>query len=458
MIKDFVSKVKKGEIDVVEHTKKVLAKIKKLNEEYNYFNVISEEEALKQAEEVQKNPKGKLCGVPVSVKDCIVVKDVESRAGSNILDGYVPVFDATAIEQVKKEGGIIIGKTAQDAFGFGSFSVNVGVNMKVPLNPVDKDRSCGGSSGGSGGITAIADFPHISLGESTGGSIESPASFCGVIGFCPTYGLVSRYGLMDYGNSLDKIGPMSKSIKDVALMLNVIAGFDDKDSTSVEKDKEDYEKYLKDDVKGLKIGVVSDFMGDEKCSPEIVGAIVDRNVVINTSPLHLATYYIIAMSEASTNLAKYCGMRYGKHGEMDEGFNDYFSKVRSENLNDESKRRIVVGTFARMSGFRDAYYIKAAKVRTMIIDEYKKAFEKYDVLVSPVTPYVAPKFSDIDKMTPLQNYMADIMTAGPNLAGIPHMSFPVGEDSQGMPVGMMVMAKHFAEKELIKVGTVLEDD
>ena len=466
-VKEFISKVNKNEIDLVENTKKILSEVKKLDGEYHFFNVISEESALEQAKKVNK--KGKLAGLVVSVKDCICVKDVESKAGSRMLSGYKPVFDATIISKLREEGAIIIGKTAQDVFGFGSFSVNVGLDMKIPLNPFDKARSCGGSSGGSGGITQKASFPHISLGESTGGSIEAPASFCGVIGFCPTYGRVSRYGLIDYGNSFDKIGPMARSMYDVALMLEIIAGYDPKDSTSLDEPVEEYTKYVGKSIAGMKIGLIKDSIGegvDESVKKAILNAVEvlkEKGAVISEVELPLnfeygvSTYYLLAMCEASTNLAKLCGMRYGVHDKFEGSFNDYFSKVRSENFNEESKRRIIIGTFARMSGFRDAYYIKAAKIRTMIINEYKKLFEKYDCLISPVAPTVAPKFEDIKKMMPIQNYMADIMTVGPNLAGIPHASVPIGNDPKTkMPIGLQIMADHLQEGKVIQLGSVFE--
>ena len=405
-----------------------------------------------------KNAKGRLAGLPVSIKDNICVKGIESRAGSKILEDYHPSFNATAVQKVIDEGGIIIGKTAQDAFGFGSFSVNVGLGMDVPLNPFDKSRSCGGSSGGSGGITQKASFPHISLGESTGGSIESPASFCGVIGFCPTYGRVSRYGLIDYANSFDKIGPMAKSFKEIALMMNVISGYDNKDSTSVFVKGENYLDYV--GKKGqLKIGIINDFFNgtDDKIIDTIMSKVpyYDNVKLPITVKYGLPTYYLLALSEASTNLAKYCGMRYGSSSELKGSFNEYFASVRSANFNEETKRRILLGTFARMSGYRDAYYLKAAKVRTLIINEYKKLFKKYDILVSPVTPFVAPKFTEISKMSALQNYMADIMTVGPNLAGIPHASVPVGFKDD-LPIGMMIMSDHLKEGKLIQFGSSIK--
>ena len=252
-VQEFIKKVHSKEIDVVEHTHKVLDEIKKINSEYNYFNTISDDLAIKQAELVKKNPKGKLAGLPVSIKDCICVKSVESTAGSKILKGYYPIFNATSVQKIIDEGAIIIGKTSQDEFGFGSFSTNVGLGFKIPLNPFDKSRSCGGSSGGAAGISQKIKSPHIAFGESTGGSIVNPASFCGVFGLCPTYSRVSRYGLIDYSNSLDKIGSISKSVYDSALLLNIISGFDDKDSTSLNVPVDDFTKYLDKDVKNLKV-------------------------------------------------------------------------------------------------------------------------------------------------------------------------------------------------------------
>ncbi|MBW2995748.1 aspartyl/glutamyl-tRNA amidotransferase subunit A [Candidatus Woesearchaeota archaeon] len=468
---DFVSQVRAGKIDVVEHTKKVIEQCKKINKEYNYFNVICEKEAIAQAKEVAKNPDGKLAGVIVSVKDCICVKGVETASGSRILEGYKPVFDATVIERVKKEGGIIIGKTAQDEFGFGGFSVNVGVDYKVPLNPFDKKRACGGSSGGSGGISQLADFPHISLGESTGGSIVNPASFCGVIGFCPTYGRVSRYGLLDYGNSLDKIGPMGKHMEDIALMMEVIAGYDDNESTCLDVPVEDYSKQVGVDVSGMKVGIIKEAFTEgtdkavEKAIRKKIAELEGLGVKCEEVSLPIGvkygipTYYMTAPSEASTNLARYCGMRYGKHEKLEGGFNEYFSKVRSKNLGKEAKRRIMLGTFARMAGYRDAYYMKAMKVRTKIIEEYNKAFKNYDVLVCPTVPMLPPKFEEIDKLTVIQNYMIDVLTVAPNLAGLPHMNIPVGFEGKGkeseLPVGMMLIGKHLDENSLIRLGGAL---
>ncbi|MBR9690653.1 Asp-tRNA(Asn)/Glu-tRNA(Gln) amidotransferase subunit GatA [Candidatus Woesearchaeota archaeon] len=466
-IKDHIKKVQRGEIDIVDATKKALSELKKTDNEFNYMNIISEELALSQAKAVKKNTKGKLAGLFITAKDAILVAGVESRGGSKILDGYTPPFSSTAIKRCVEQGAIILGKTAQDEFGFGAFCTNVGVGFKTPKNPFDKNRATGGSSGGAGGISQLAGFPHIALGESTGGSIVNPASFCGVYGLCPTYGRVSRYGLLDYGNSLDKIGPMGKDIGGVALVLEVISGRDKKDSTTLLDKVDNYSSYLKKDIKGMKIGIIKETFGKgvdnavekkvEKAIEKLkaLGAKVEKISLPTTLKYGISTYYIIATSEASTNLAKYCGMKYGKEEMLKGNFNEYFSDVRAKNLGEEAKRRIMLGTFARMSGYRDAYYIKALKARTKIIDEYKSKFKTYDALISPTTPMLVPTFDKISKLTPLQNYMADIMTVGPNLAGLPHINIPVGFE-KGTPVGMMITADHLKEGKLFSVAKALE--
>tara|TARA_Y100000310_G_scaffold343706_1_gene452594 strand:+ start:1399 stop:2802 length:1404 start_codon:yes stop_codon:yes gene_type:complete len=463
---EFIKKIQNKEIDVVEHTHKVIEETKKINKEYNYLNVISEDSAIEQAKQISTSPKGKLAGLPVSIKDCICVKDVESRAGSKILEGYKPLFDATAVEKLKAEGAIIIGKTSQDEFGFGGFSTNVGIDFKIPLNPFDKERSCGGSSGGSAALTQKATFPHISLGESTGGSIVNPASFCGVIGLCPTYGRVSRYGLLDYANSLDKIGPMTRTIEDTALALQVISGYDQKESTSLNTKVENFISCPNKENKNIKIGVIKESLAegvDKSVKNKVWDSIKQlehkgikyEEVSLPITMKHsLAAYYLIATAEASTNLAKYCGMRYGKHEHLEGSFNEYFTKVRSKNLGQEAKRRIILGTFARMAGFRDAYYLKATKVRTLIIEEYKKLFKKYDALIGPTVPILPPKFKDIEKLSLLENYMIDVLTVGPNLAGLPHINIPVGHENN-LPIGMMLTADHLNEGKLLQIGSAL---
>jgi len=474
-IKDYIEKIKNDEIDVVEYIYKVIEQCKELNNDHFYFNTISQDLALHQAKAIKKLIKGndkfvkgkKLLGVPISVKDSICVKGIESTAGSRILKGYRPLFNATVVENAISEGAIIIGKTSQDEFGFGSFSVNTGLGFNVPKNPIDRERSCGGSSGGAAGLAKAAKFHHIAIGESTGGSIAEPASFCDVFGLCPTYGRNSRYGLIDFGNSLDKIGPIGKTCYETALLQEVMEGHDANDSTSLNAEKADYRSHLKKSIKGMEIGIIKEAFdegvekGVEKCVHGGIKRLEEEGVKTEEISLEfpikygLAAYYMIGTSEASTNLAKYCGMRYGASEKLEGSFNEYFTKIRSNNLGEEAKRRIILGTFARMSGFRDAYYIKAMKVRSLMTDEYKKAFKKYDALASPTAPILPPKFSEIEKLTPLQNYMMDVMLVGPNVCGLPHLSVPVGFE-KNLPVGMLLIGNHLEEGKLMQLGNVFE--
>ncbi len=456
-VSNFLKETKAGNSDLVDFYAKLSEEIKNLDKKFNFFTILNKPNITQ-----IKNKNGKLHSLPVSVKDCICVKGLQSSAGSKILKGYMPPFDATAVLNVKSEGGLVIGKTNQDEFGFGTFSTNSG--FAVPKNPLDPTRSCGGSSGGAAGLTRALDFPHIALGESTGGSISCPASFCGVAGLTPTYGLVSRYGLIDYANSLDKIGPIGKTVEDVALMLSAIAGHDPKDSTSIQKEKEDYTRYL-DKKEKLKIGVPKEYFSgvNDKITKNIWNGIKllenlgykYEEISLPMTDYVIASYYIIATAEASTNLAKFAGMRYGMSEQIEGSFNEYFSQVRTKYFGEEAKRRILLGTYTRMAGYRDQYYLKAMKVRTLIIQEFKKAFKKYDILIAPTMPVVAPKFSEIEKLTPIENYMMDILTVAPNLAGIPMLSVPCGSIN-GMPVGLHIMGDHLQEGKVLKAGYDLD--
>ena len=447
---NYLNKVKSKEISPVKTIKSILKEAKTLNKKHNYFITISEDLALKQAETIEENPEGKLAGLPISIKDCICVQNVESKAGSNILKDYIPPFNATVIQKLINQGAIIIGKTSQDEFGFGSFSTNTEL---PPKNPFNTQRCCGGSSGGAAGFTQATTHPHIAIAESTGGSIANPASFCGVTGLTPTYGLVSRYGLIDYANSLDKIGTMGKTTQDSFLGLNSILGYDEKDSTSLTKEKLP-EKKVK------KIAVIKESI--QNLNPKIKDIILSNLKDYDTISLPLtkkygiSTYYLIALTEASTNLAKYSGLRYGSTLPLESEYNEYFSKVRSKYFQKESKRRIILGTFARMSGFRDAFYLKAMKTRTLIINEYQKAFKKYDILISPTMPIIAPKFKEINKLTPLENYQMDILTVGPNLAGLPHLSINAGY-LEKMPVGIQFISNYLEENKLETIGKEIEE-
>ncbi|MBT3395182.1 Asp-tRNA(Asn)/Glu-tRNA(Gln) amidotransferase subunit GatA [archaeon] len=469
MIDNQVKEITKGKVKCLDYTKNAIKRIKEINKDNHYITTMCEDLAISQAKEIDsKTKKGKLAGTIFTIKDNICVKDVESTANSKILDGYKPIFDATVVEKLKREGAIIVGKDSCDAFGFGGFNVNVGVGKNIPKNPIDSSRTCGGSSGGSGGITKKADFVHVAIGESTGGSIECPSAFCGVVGFCPTYGLVSRWGLISYADSFDKIGVMTKTVEDNARVMSVIAGHDNKDGTSLKVDKKDYVKSMKEDSKKLKIAIIKDGLS-EGTSQEVKesfndmvetlkkdGFEIDEISLPLTFKYGIATYYILATSESSTNLSRFSGLRYGvEENKKGKYFDDYFSEIRSKNFNTESKRRIMLGTFTRMAGFRDAYYIKATKARTKIIEEYKNQFEKYDLLISPTMPIVPPKFSDIKKMSALEAYTMDILTVGPNLAGIPHASMPIHKGD--LPIGMMVMADHLQEDKIYRLLKRIEE-
>ncbi len=437
---------------MITDPEEIFAECNRINEKYHYFTQVGQG--------VVNNSKGLLTGLYITVKDNICVRALEATASSKILKGYMPEFNATAIARLW--GVEVVGKTVCDEFGFGSFNTNVGIGFKIPLNPVDPTRVTGGSSGGAAGMTALANFRHVAIAESTGGSIECPAAFCGVVGFCPTYGLVSRYGLIDYANSLDKIGVMAKKVEEIIPVFNAMIGQSPliHDSTMIDQRPKEFKP------RKLKIGVIKESLNgmDSHVEKEITRTInslkkvatVEEAELPFTSKYGIPTYYLIATSEASTNLAKLCGMRYGVEGKVEEkNFSEYFTEIRSANFGEEAKRRIMLGTFARMSGYRDAYYIKATKVRTLIIEEYKKLFKKYDVLISPTMPIVAPKFEEVKKLTPLQNYMMDILTVGPNLAGIPHASIPV--QKKGLPVGLMGMTDHLEENKLFYFMKLIEE-
>lgn len=394
-------------------------------------------------------------GFLFSAKDNLTSKDMETCAGSRILTGYVPAFDAAAIERMKAAGGRLVGKTNMDEFGFGTFSANSA--FEVPRNPFDLERSCGGSSGGSACAAAVLE-DHVSLGVSTGGSICCPASFCGVYGIAPTYGRVSRYGLIDYGNSLDKIGVLSAKASDLRKYINVIAGRDPRDPTSCvqpelknEKRKMKSVAVPKDGLQGLSKDVESTFRGALE-SLRSMGIDV-KEVDMPSFRYAIPAYYVIATSEASTNLARYVGMRYGvQEGDLSLKFDDYFSSIRSANFGDEAKRRILLGTFTRMVGYRDRYYAKARQVRQLVIDDYRRILEDHDAVLTPTMPFVSPRFDEIERMSALDSYKADYLTVPPNLAGNPHLSVPCGYDGNGMPVGMQFVAAHWDEDVLFTMA------
>ncbi|MFP4633811.1 MAG: amidase family protein [Candidatus Aenigmatarchaeota archaeon] len=405
---------------------------------------------------------GKLKGLPVSLKDCICAKGMKSYAGSKILEGYRPPFDSTVAEKLKEDGANIIGKTHQDEFGFGTFSTNC--TYAQPKNPWDGERSCGGSSGGAGGLTAALDFPHISIGESTGGSISNPASFCGVVGLTPTYGIVSRYGLISYGNSLDKIGPLGRTVEETAIGLETISGKDPRDQTSVESNG-GYREALDKSVKGMNIGIPEEYLEgiDGEIKKKVMDAVTElenlgaerKDISLPMTEAALHAYYVVAMAESSTNLAKYCGLRYGLHEKLEGNFDGYFSKVRGSGFGDEAKRRVMLGTYTRMAGYREKYYLKALKVRRKVIQDFKRAFKDVDVLAAPAMPMVAPRFGEIEDLSPVEIYNLDKLTVPANFAGIPQISIPCGF-KDGMPVGLHLLGDHFQEKKIINVASSYE--
>uniref|UniRef100_A0A7C3RNJ7 Glutamyl-tRNA(Gln) amidotransferase subunit A n=1 Tax=Archaeoglobus fulgidus TaxID=2234 RepID=A0A7C3RNJ7_ARCFL len=415
----------------------------------NAYITVCRDEALKMAERYDRGElEGKLAGIPVAVKDNISTKGILTTCASKMLSNYTPVFDAHVIERLKAEGAIIIGKANMDEFGMGTTTETS--YYGAVRNPYDLERVAGGSSGGSAAAIA-ADEAVLSLGSDTGGSIRCPASFCGVYGLKPTYGLVSRYGLIPYANSLEQIGPMADSIDDLALLLEVIAGKDRRDSTNAGRDF----KFVPEDRK-LRVGVIAEMGGNEEVMrrfSEVVEVIKERHEVKEVSmpslKYALAAYYIIAMSEASSNLARYDGVRYGFALERLDSWRRYFSKVRAEGFGDEVKRRIMLGSYALSAGYYGKYYLKALKVRTLVIRDFRKAFEECDVLLSPTMPSLPFKIGEL--ADPLTMYKADVNTVPVNLAGVPALSVPVGFE-RGLPVGLQVIGNYFSENTLLNFG------
>lgn len=413
------------------------------------------------------NPENKQ-GIPFVAKDAICTEGTISSAGSKIIEDYRPVFDATVIKRMKEAGAVLYGKTNQDEFGFGSFSTNCA--FETPKNPHDPERVVGGSSGGAGAIVAAMDQPVISLGESTGGSITNPAAYNGVVGITPTYGRVSRYGLIDYANSLDKIGILADNVELAAKGIKVISGEDEKDQTTVDREVPEFDEKLEErkdlkvgipkqyiELEGIEEGVRQNFENSVKKLEEAGITVEKVDLPLLEADISVAAYYVLAMAETSTNLAKFSGMRYGmeKDPEEFEDFNEYFSDIRTEGFGEEVKRRVLLGTYTRMAGYRDDYYVKAAKVRKKIIDQLKEAFEEYDVLMAPSMPNTAPKIEEAEEMSPTEIYAMDTLTVGPNLAGIPMISVPNGK-SNGMPTGLHIMADHFEEQKILDAAYTYE--
>lgn len=460
-------KIKAKEISVTEATQAYLDQIEKVENDVHSYVTIDKEGALKRAGEVQKmiddgTLLSPLVGVPVAIKDNMCTKGTRTTCSSKILENFVPTFTSEAVLNLEKAGAVIIGKTNMDEFAMGSTTETS--YYGVTRNPWNLEHVPGGSSGGSCAAVAAGECAYA-LGSDTGGSIRQPSSFCGVTGIKPTYGTVSRYGLIAYGSSLDQIGPIAKDVTDCATILETIASHDVKDSTSVEREY-DFTSALTDDMKGMKIGIPRDYFGDglsADVKEQILNAVKvleEKGAVVEEFDLSLVkyaipAYYIIADAEASSNLARFDGVKYGYRTEEYEGLHNMYKKTRSEGFGAEVKRRIMLGSFVLSSGYYDAYYLKALRTKALIKQAFDKAFAKYDMIVAPAAPTTAPELGK-SLSDPMKMYLSDIYTISVNLAGLPGISIPVGKDSKGLPVGMQLIGDCFQEKKIIQAAYTFE--
>ena len=455
-VHELMEKVKNKEITIEEITKAYADRINEKEPEVNAFVSTRLEEAIAES----KNPEA---GIPIGIKDNICTKGIKTTCSSKMLENFVSPYDATVITKIKEKNMPILGKLNMDEFAMGSSTENSAI--KITRNPWNLNKVPGGSSGGSAAAVA-ANLVPWALGSDTGGSIREPASFCGIVGLKPTYGLVSRSGLVAFASSLDQIGPMTKDVEDSALLLNIIAGHDENDSTSVKREKIDYTKNLKNSIQGMKIGVPKEFFG-EGINPEVkkslensieeykkLGAIVEE-CSLDVSESSLAAYYIIACAEASSNLGRFDGIRYGYRAKDYKDLKELFVKSRTEGFGKEVKRRIILGTYVLSSGYYDAFYKKAQKVRTYVKNKFDECFKKYDVLLTPVAPTTA---FDIGSKTnnPLEMYLADICTVSINIASVPAISIPCGVDSNNMPIGMQLIGNRFQEEKILNAAYAIE--
>ena len=456
--------IKAGETTAVEAMEAVIAQIEKSEKELNCYVTFDKEAALASAKEVQAKIEageltGPLAGVPFAIKDNMCTKGVLTTCSSKILENFIPQFDCEAVKRLTDAGAVIIGKTNMDEFAMGSTTETSAYGPTK--NPRNTEHVPGGSSGGSAAAVA-ANECFAALGSDTGGSIRQPASYCGVVGMKPTYGTVSRYGLIAYGSSLDQIGPLCKDVTDCATIMEIIAAHDTKDSTSVEREDTDFTSALVDDVKGLRIGIPRDYFG-EGLDPEVKEAVLNaakvlesKGAVVEEFDLSLVeyaipTYYTIAAAEASSNLERFDGVKYGYRAGDYEGLHNMYKKTRSEGFGPEVKRRIMLGSFVLSSGYYDAYYLKALRVKAMIKKAFDEAFAKYDLILGPVAPTTAPKLGS-SLSDPIKMYLGDIYTISVNLAGLPGISVPCGKDSKGLPIGVQMIGDCFKEKNLIRAA------
>ncbi len=461
-------KIKAGEITSLQATEAVIKQIKAVEEQVHSYVTLDEEGAMKRAKEVQAQIEagtltGPLAGVPAAIKDNMCTKDMRTTCSSKILENFVPTYTAEAVLNLEKAGAVILGKTNMDEFAMGSTTETS--YYGVTRNPWNTEHVPGGSSGGSCAAVA-ANECFYALGSDTGGSIRQPSSFCGVTGIKPTYGTVSRYGLIAYGSSLDQIGPVAKDVSDCAAILEAISSHDLKDSTSMARTDCDFTSALKDDVKGMKIGIPSSYFGeglDEEVRAAILKAadiLKEKGAIVETFDLGLVdyaipTYYVIASAEASSNLSRFDGIKYGYRTKEYEGLHNMYKKTRSEGFGPEVKRRIMLGSFVLSSGYYDAYYLKALRTKALIKKEFDKAFAKYDLILAPASPDTAPKLG-ASLSDPLKMYLGDIYTISVNLAGLPGMTVPCGMDSKGLPIGMQLIGDCFKEKNIIRAGYAFE--
>lgn len=465
---ELAKEIKAGNTTAVEAMKAVIEQIETKESELNCYVTFDKEAAMKAAEEAQKaiengSLTGVLAGVPVAIKDNMCTKGMLTTCSSKILGNFVPQFSSEAVIRLEEAGAVIIGKTNMDEFAMGSTSETSAYG--ATKNPWNTEHVPGGSSGGSAAAVA-ANECFFALGSDTGGSIRQPASYCGVVGMKPTYGTVSRYGLIAYGSSLDQIGPLCKDVTDCATIMEVIAAHDPKDSTSIKREDTDFTSALVDDVKGMKIGIPSTYFG-EGLDPQVKEAVMnavkvleEKGAIVEEFELDLVdyaipTYYTIAAAEASSNLERFDGVKYGYRAENYEGLHNMYKKTRSEGFGPEVKRRIMLGSFVLSSGYYDAYYLKALKVKALIKKAFDEAFAKYDLIIGPVAPTTAPKLGS-SLSDPIKMYLGDIYTISLNLAGLPGMSVPCGKDENGLPIGMQLIGDCFKEKNLIRAAYTYE--
>jgi len=461
-------KIKSKEISVMEAVKAALAQTKALEPTLNCYVTVDEEGALKRAEAVQKLIDdgvltGPLAGVPAAVKDNMCTEGLLTTCSSKILYNFKPTYSAEAVINLEKAGAVILGKTNMDEFAMGSTTETSAFGETK--NPWNTEHVPGGSSGGSCAAVS-ANECYYALGSDTGGSIRQPSSFCGVAGIKPTYGTVSRYGLIAYGSSLDQIGPIAKDVTDCATILEIISSYDKKDSTSVRREEYDFTSALTDDVKGMKIGIPKDYFGaglDAEVKAAVLGAakvLEEKGAVAEEFDLSLVeyaipAYYVIASAEASSNLSRFDGVKYGYRAKEYDGLHSMYKKSRSEGFGPEVKRRIMLGSFVLSSGYYDAYYLKALRTKALIKKAFDRAFERYDVILAPASPSTAPKLG-ASLSDPLKMYLGDIYTISVNLAGLPGMTVPCGRDSKGMPIGLQLIGDCFKEKNIIRAGYAYE--